>query len=102
MLSNLKRRLAGYYTNWTSAEKRTESISFWVKKLQVLPGTIRSTPDQDDAWFTWLCENKKRLFDIGANIGFTALIAGLRRNGKNCTRRSESGSIEQGRSQSHT
>jgi FkbM family methyltransferase len=78
MLSILKRRIGGYYANWRSGEKAIEEHTLLGKRLRVLPGTIRSSPDQDDAWFTWLCASKNRLFDIGANVGFTALIANLR------------------------
>lgn len=48
------------------------------KNLRLMPGTVRPQPDQDDAWFAWLAGKRKRLIDVGANIGYTAIIAALR------------------------
>jgi len=41
----------------------------------VRQGTIRRPPDLDDAWFLALAQHSKTLFDIGANVGYTALLA---------------------------
>lgn len=38
-------------------------------------GTIRFKTDQDDAWFFHLAKHHKIIFDIGANVGYTALLA---------------------------
>ena len=43
--------------------------------LNVLKGTIREPVDQDDAWWFYLAKHHNTIFDIGANIGYTALLA---------------------------
>lgn len=43
--------------------------------LKTLPGTIRKRVDQDDAWFFYLAQHHDIIFDIGCNVGYTALIA---------------------------
>ncbi len=44
-------------------------------ELKTLPGTVRPITDQDDAWFFYLCKHHDLVFDIGCNIGYTALLA---------------------------
>lgn len=44
--------------------------------LSIIEGTIRKE-DYDDAWFYLLAKHSSRLFDIGCNIGQTAIIANL-------------------------
>jgi FkbM family methyltransferase len=43
--------------------------------LKVVPGTIREKVDQDDAWWFYLARHHNVIFDIGCNIGYTALLA---------------------------
>ncbi|PWK18615.1 FkbM family methyltransferase [Xanthomarina spongicola] len=43
--------------------------------LKVIPGTIRGKVDQDDAWWFYLAKHHDVIFDIGCNIGYTALLA---------------------------
>ena len=45
--------------------------------LQTSSGTIRREADQDDAWFFYLAGRSKHLYDIGANVGYTALLANV-------------------------
>lgn len=44
-------------------------------ELQTIKGTVRDKVDQDDAWFFYLAKNNVVIFDIGANVGYTALLA---------------------------
>ncbi len=44
-------------------------------ELEVFRGTIKDTPDKDDAWYYELAKNYGSIYDVGANIGFTALLA---------------------------
>jgi FkbM family methyltransferase len=46
--------------------------------LKVLPGTIREKVDKDDAWWFYLAKHHDVIFDIGCNIGYTALLALIR------------------------
>lgn len=43
--------------------------------LNVVPGTIREKVDQDDAWWFYLAKHHNEIFDIGCNVGYTALLA---------------------------
>ena len=52
-----------------------ESSSLCGLPLKTIPGTIRKQTDQDDAWFFYLSKHHEVIFDIGCNIGYTALLA---------------------------
>src|SRR5205809_7552038 len=52
------------------------------RPLLVRDGTIRSTVDYDDAWFFACARHAEVIFDVGANVGFTALLALLAQNAK--------------------
>lgn len=43
--------------------------------LKTTPGTIRNYVDQDDAWFFYLARHHHVIYDIGCNVGYTALLA---------------------------
>lgn len=45
------------------------------RPLRTLPGTVRRQPDYDDAWWVALCREARQIFDLGANVGYTALLA---------------------------
>lgn len=47
------------------------------RTLRVYKGTIRQQPDKDDAWFAHLVMDKQVVFDVGANIGYTALLGNI-------------------------
>ncbi len=51
-------------------------------EIKTVKGTIRPKADQDDAWFFYLVKNSERIFDIGANIGYTGIISALQENTK--------------------
>jgi FkbM family methyltransferase len=44
-------------------------------ELKVYQGTVRKTVDRDDAWYYQLALNSNHVFDVGSNVGYTALIA---------------------------
>src|SRR5690606_21976044 len=43
--------------------------------LSTVKNTVRKKPDQDDAWWFYLAKHHHRIFDIGCNVGYTALLA---------------------------
>lgn len=43
--------------------------------LNVLPGTVRTKVDQDDTWWFFLTKHHNSIYDVGCNIGYTALLA---------------------------
>ena len=58
---------------------KMSSVNFCGFNLKVLPGTIRKKTDQDDAWFFYLAKYHEIIFDIGCNVGYTALLALLQK-----------------------
>lgn len=77
MIDRLKKFAAGRLANWMSGSRELSTYRLLGKGVKALPGTIRNEPDYDDAWFAWLSAHRRRLFDVGANVGFTALVAAL-------------------------
>ncbi len=78
MFTRLKKVAKSLYADWRSGRRAMKTYRLLGREVKALPGTIRKTPDQDDAWFDWLVRHRTAMFDVGANIGFTALIAALR------------------------
>lgn len=46
------------------------------KEILIIKGTLKEV-DYDDAWFFHVAKHSKIIFDLGANIGYTALLANL-------------------------
>lgn len=42
--------------------------------LRAIKGTLRDTPDKDDAWMFHLSKHSRVIFDIGSNIGQAAML----------------------------
>ncbi len=78
MINRLKKIVAGLYAGRTGSARQLKTYRLLGTSVKAFPGTTREAPDQDDAWFAWLAGHRKRLFDVGANVGLTALIAALR------------------------
>ena len=53
---------------------KTHSAELLGKKFIVLQGTIRAE-DKDDAWYFALVKHHNKIFDLGANIGYTSILA---------------------------
>ena len=68
LLSALKYRL-------THREIPMETSILCGVNLKTTTGTIRKKTDQDDAWFYFLAQHHPMIFDIGSNVGYTALLA---------------------------
>lgn len=67
--------LAGIKSRVMHYEPQLERSMLCGFALKTLPGTIRKTTDQDDAWFYYLAQHHPMIFDIGCNVGYTALLA---------------------------
>lgn len=68
LLSAIKYRLS-------HRDIQLEESSLCGLTLKITPGTIRKKTDQDDAWFYYLAQHHDIIFDIGCNVGYTALLA---------------------------
>jgi FkbM family methyltransferase len=52
-----------------------ETRIFLGHSIRTSRGTIRKKTDYDDAWFFYLAKERQVIFDIGSNVGYTALIS---------------------------
>ena len=67
----LKALLSKFKTNGFSFEKHT----IIGVELKVVRNSLRQNVDQDDSWWFHLAKNHDVIFDIGCNIGYTAILA---------------------------
>lgn len=72
---NIKKRIKGFWYAMNQNKIDYETKTLCGVSLKTTKGTIRSTPDQDDAWFFLLAKHHECIFDIGANVGYNALLA---------------------------
>jgi len=54
--------------------KQSEVVELHNRKFRVLKGTIRKIPDKDDAWLYELAKHSRVVFDVGSNIGQSAML----------------------------
>lgn len=73
-MKKLRKLLSGLKYKLFGARYRTVTGELAGRPLRVIRGTLRPQADKDDAWLFWLCGRFERIFDIGANIGQTALV----------------------------
>jgi FkbM family methyltransferase len=52
------------------------------KSITIFKNTISPYVDKDDAWFLALSHRHERIYDIGANMGYTAMLASLHNENK--------------------
>ena len=67
--------LKGLKQKWIKNSQVLESQKLCGVPLKTIKGTIRNNADQDDAWFFQLAKRYEVIVDIGANVGYTALLA---------------------------
>ncbi|MFN4198209.1 MAG: hypothetical protein ACK4FS_04185 [Flavobacterium sp.] len=67
LFSNIKHYLLHREEQWDVVEVNG-------KRIKCLKNTYRKTKDSDDDWFNDLSKNSTVIFDIGCNIGYTALL----------------------------
>ncbi|WP_417200735.1 FkbM family methyltransferase [Bizionia sp.] len=70
----IKKKIQAFKYYIRGRNNRYTRISLCGVSLNVLPGVYRSQVDQDDAWWFYLSKNHNVIFDIGCNIGYTALL----------------------------
>lgn len=71
----IKKRLKRIFPFLSSKKKVFRHETLCGMQLKLLPGTIRVKADQDDAWWFYLAKHHCNIYDLGANIGYTALLA---------------------------
>lgn len=70
-----KKWFSGIYYSLKKEDNNLKPSSLCGVQLKTYSETIRTTPDQDDTWFFHLAKHHNIIFDIGANVGYTALLA---------------------------
>ena len=71
----IKKLLLGLKNRLEYKSRKLENTHLCGLPLTVTPGTIRHQVDQDDAWFFYLAKHHEVVYDIGCNVGYTALLA---------------------------
>jgi FkbM family methyltransferase len=72
---HIKRILKAIFNRVKSHEQKFPTQQLCGYPLKVVAGTIREKVDQDDTWWFFLAKHHSIIFDIGCNIGYTALLA---------------------------
>lgn len=75
-----KKTLSAIKYKLTHRDAKMESSRLCGLTLKTIPGTIRKKTDQDDAWFFYLAQHHNTIFDIGCNVGYTALLAMIQKS----------------------
>ena len=79
----LKYTLKKLYYKIKPLDVKYINVSLVGVPIQVLEGTIRSQVDQDDTWWFYLAKHHNIIYDIGCNIGYTALLALIQNPNRN-------------------
>jgi len=73
----LKKLLSAYKVKLLGSHARLVRTKLIGREFLVYDGTIVEKVDKDDAWFFALSRHHDNIFDIGANIGYTTILASL-------------------------
>src|SRR5690554_2451957 len=71
----IKKLISAIYSSLKKNSQKPINSKLCGVPLRTYKGTIRNKTDQDDAWFFELAKNHEVIYDLGANIGYTALLA---------------------------
>lgn len=72
---NLKKSIKGLIYLFRNESLKFSNSTLCGFPLNVIKNTIRENPDQDDAWWFYLTKHHNVIYDIGCNVGYTALLA---------------------------
>lgn len=73
----LRKLLSAYKIKLLGSQLKLVKTHLMGKEFTVYNGTISSKVDKDDAWFYALSSRHQTLFDVGANLGYTSILASL-------------------------
>lgn len=71
----IKKIVSAFITKLRYKKQKFLFFEFNGKQLKVIKGTFSERKDSDEVWFDALAKNSKIFYDVGCNIGKTALIA---------------------------
>lgn len=70
----IKEKIIFWLSQYGISRKTYEQKKIQSKLYKVITGTIRDEADKDDAWIFHLGANSKVIFDVGSNIGQSAIL----------------------------
>lgn len=74
MIARIKQKLSGWLGKRGIYRKIIEDKTVAGITFRAIKGTLRDTPDKDDAWVFYLSKHAKIIFDVGSNIGQSAML----------------------------
>lgn len=78
----IRKLISAYKTKWLGSRHQLVTVSLLGKSLTVSNGCINKKADKDDAWWYALASRHDYIFDIGANVGFSTILACIDNPGK--------------------
>lgn len=78
----LLKLIRAYRQKWFAPSLHVTQQSILGRQLSLCTGTVPGKADKDDAWFYALAKHHHHIFDIGCNVGYSAILACLQDAGK--------------------
>lgn len=78
----IRKLISAYKTKYIRQAPVFENVGLLGRILTVSSGCINKKADKDDAWWYALAHRYDRIYDIGANVGFSTILATLDKPGK--------------------
>lgn len=72
---NLKKTIKGLSYIFRGNSIKFSKITLCGVPLMLIKNTVRKNLDQDDAWWFYLTKHNEVIYDLGCNVGYTALLA---------------------------
>lgn len=77
-----RKLISAYRHKYLKPKATFETVGLLGRSLTVSSGCINKKADKDDAWWYALALRYDEIFDIGANVGFSTILATLDKPGK--------------------
>ena len=78
----IRKLISAYKTRIFGQKTEYETVGLLGLSLTVSTGTINKKADKDDAWWYALAQQYDVIFDIGANVGYSTILATIHQPGK--------------------
>ncbi|MCB9046883.1 MAG: FkbM family methyltransferase [Chitinophagales bacterium] len=78
----IRKIISAYRTKLLGTKTQYEEVGLLGRVLTVSVGTINKKTDKDDAWWYALAARYNKIYDIGANVGYSTILACLDQPGK--------------------
>lgn len=71
----LRKLLSAYRTKFFGQKARFRQVSILDRELLLSNSIVKAKADKDDAWWYALAQNHSNIYDIGANVGYSSILA---------------------------